>query len=196
VAALWKNKFRSRKTRSGQSGQALVEFALIGSMMIIMVLGVIDLGRAIYVKEVLSDLSRTGSNLASRGPCSTLTVCLTTAATAVMTGPSDLNMASNGAVIITAVQANSTGTANTIIGQVSCPSTSPSTPCPLGSFTAKSKIGTLGGPATLPVTTSVLPPANQTIYVTEVFYPYAPITPLGKFMTIAFPSSLYDVAYF
>ena len=64
----------------------------------------------------MSDLTRTGSNLASRGPCGTLTACLTTAANAVMTEPSDLNMAAKGMVIVTAVQANAAGTA-TIIGQ-------------------------------------------------------------------------------
>jgi Flp pilus assembly protein TadG len=186
VAALWKSNLVNRRTRSGESGQALVEFALIGSMMIILALGVIDLGRAIYVKEVLSDLSRTGSNLASRGPCSTLSTCLTTAANAVITEPSDLNMVTNGLVIVTAVQANSTGTANTIIGQV-----------PQGDNTlGSSKIGTVGSPAHLPVTVPPLPPANQTIYVTEVFYRFAPITPVGNFMTIVLPSTLYDVAYF
>jgi len=154
-------------------------------MMLILVLGVIDFGRAIFYKEVLSDLSRTGSNLASRGPCDTLNACLTTAANAVITEPSDLNMAANGLVIVTAVQANSTGTANTIIGQVS-----------QGGISGSSKIGSLNGPVNLPVTATPLPPANQTIYVTEVFYKFTPITPIGKFMTIVFPSTLYDVAYF
>jgi Flp pilus assembly protein TadG len=185
VAALWKNNWVNSRTRSGQSGQALVEFALIGSMMLILVLGVIDFGRAIFYKEVLSDLSRTGSNLASRGPCDTLNACLTTAANAVITEPSDLNMAANGLVIVTAVQANSTGTTNTIIGQVS-----------QGGISGSSKIGSLNGPVNLPVTATPLPPANQTIYVTEVFYKFTPITPIGKFMTIVFPSTLYDVAYF
>ena len=83
-----------------------------------MVLGVIDLGRAIFDKEVLSDLARTGSNLASRGPCDTLTACLTTAANAVMTQPSDLNMSAKGAVIITAVRPTPPER-TTIIGQVS-----------------------------------------------------------------------------
>ena len=59
-----------RTRRGGEFGQALVEFALIGSMMMIMALGVIDLGRAIYDMEVLTNLSRTGSNLAC-GACFT-----------------------------------------------------------------------------------------------------------------------------
>ncbi len=141
MAALWKNNFVTGRERGRESGQALVEFSLIASMMIIMVLGVIDLSRAIYDKEVLSDLSRTGSNLASRGPCSTLDSCLTTAANAVITQPSALNMAANGQVIVTAVQANSTGTANTITDQVS-----------QGGNLGSSKIGAVGSPANLPAT--------------------------------------------
>ena len=62
------NSVHSRK-RGGESGQALLEFALVATIIIIMALGVIDLSRAIFDKEVLSDLARTGSNLASRGPC-------------------------------------------------------------------------------------------------------------------------------
>ncbi|MGA2961625.1 MAG: TadE/TadG family type IV pilus assembly protein [Candidatus Korobacteraceae bacterium] len=185
MAALWKNNLVNGRRRSGESGQALMEFALIGSVMIILLLGLIDLGRAIFDKEVMSDLTRTGSNLASRGPCGTLTACLTTAANAVMTQPSDLNMSANGMVIVTAVQADGAGNA-TIIGQYTQGTVAG----------ASSKVGVQGNPPTLPATTPPIPPKNQTIYVTEVFYSFTPITPIGKFMTIAFPSTLYDVAYF
>jgi Flp pilus assembly protein TadG len=186
VAASWKNNLVNSRTRSGESGQALMEFAIIASVMIILALGVIDFGRAIYDKEVLSDLSRTGSNLASRGSSFTsVTQVLQTAANAVITEPSDLNMVANGLVIVTSVT-NYKGV-TTITGQYSQGNGS------LGS----SKIGSaVGGPANLPVTVPPIPPANQTIYVTEVFYPFAPITPIGKFMTIVFPATLYDVAYF
>jgi hypothetical protein len=43
----------------------------------------------------------------------------------------------------------------------------------------------------------VTPQLNQTVYVTEVFYKYKPITPLGKFLVgIVLPSQSYDVAYY
>ncbi len=185
MAASWKNNLVNGRTQGGESGQALLEFAIIASLMIVLVLGVFDFGRAIFYKEVLSDLARTGSNLASRGSCGgTVSLCLSTAGNAVMTEPSDLNMASNGMVIITAVQANAAGT-----------------PLIIGTYTqgsvsgASSKIVVDGAPV-LPATTPAIPPPNQTIYVTEVFYPFTPFTPIGKFMTIVFPSTLYDVAYF
>jgi len=37
---------------------------------------------------------------------------------------------------------------------------------------------------------------GQTIYVTEVFYTYQPITPIGNLMKITMPSTLYEAAYF
>ncbi len=186
MVALQRNNSVHGRKRGGEAGQALVEFALVATILIIMGLGVIDLSRAIFDKEVLSDLARTGSNLASRGPCDTLNTCLTTAANAVMTQPSDLNMSANGMVIITAVQANAAGTPS-IIGQVSQGNLG------LGGSSVGSGVGS---PPTLPATTPAIPPPNQTIYVTEVFYPFKPITPIGNFIHAAFPSTLYDVAYF
>ena len=38
MAALWKNNLVNGRTRNGESGQALMEFALIGSVMIILLL--------------------------------------------------------------------------------------------------------------------------------------------------------------
>ena len=66
-----------------------------------------------------------------------------------------------------------------------------------GGISASSLIGKMGGKTvTLPVTTPPIPQLNQTVYVTEVFYTFTPITPIGKFMNVVFPPTLYDVAYF
>ena len=40
----------------------------------------------------------------------------------------------------------------------------------------------------------VLP--GQTIYVTEVFYSYQPVTPIGNMLNVVLPSTLYEAAYF
>jgi len=34
------------------------------------------------------------------------------------------------------------------------------------------------------------------MYITEVFYTFAPITPVGKMLNFVMPSTLYQVAYF
>jgi hypothetical protein len=38
--------------------------------------------------------------------------------------------------------------------------------------------------------------ANQTIYVTEIFYSFRPITPIGNILHVVMPSTLYQAAYF
>ena len=66
-----------------------------------------------------------------------------------------------------------------------------------GGISAASKIGTgVNTPATLPPTTVPVPPLNQTMYVTELFYSYEPITPIGRLLELTLPSQLYEVAYF
>jgi hypothetical protein len=103
---------------------------------------------------------------------------------AVISDGAVLNLASNGDVIITAVQ-NQNG-AFVITGQSSS-----------GGFAATSKVGTgVGATATLPVTSQTIPQLNGTVYVTEVFSSFSPITPLGAFVNITMPSTLYDIAYF
>ncbi|HBO33570.1 MAG TPA: hypothetical protein DD636_02325 [Anaerolineaceae bacterium] len=50
------------------SAQALVEFALILPLMLILVLGSMDLGRLFYNKIILTNAAREGANYLSRNP--------------------------------------------------------------------------------------------------------------------------------
>jgi len=171
---------QSRK-RAGERGQALLELLPVIVVMLTLTFAVIDFSRAIWQVEVLTGLTREGSNLASRN------TPLTDSATAVINDGAVLNLASNGLVIITSVQ-NVSGSF-VITGQYST-----------GSISAVSKIGTYNptvpATATLPATTPVIPQAGDTVYVTEIFSRFSPITPLGAFVSYAMPSVLYDVAYF
>jgi Flp pilus assembly protein TadG len=161
-----------------ESGQATVEVALVVTLLITLVCASVDFGRALNTAQVMIELTRQGSILASRGST------LAQAASGVIAGESSLDFARNGEVIITAVTNSKSG--NTITGQTS-----------QGGISRSSRIGTgVGNPATMPAAASGTLQPGQTIYVTEVFYTFQPITPIGNLTGIVMPSTLYESAYF
>jgi len=170
---------RPRKSANGERGQALLELVPVAMLMLVLTFGVIETSYAIWQCEVIAALSREGSNLASRNST------LPASALAVIKDGAVLNSANNGQmeVIVTAVQ-NQGGTFK-ITGQATN-----------GSLAASSRIGSgTGNNATLPTTATPIP-LNGSVYVTEVFTKYSAITPLGAFVNVTMPSTLYDVAYF
>lgn len=48
--------------------QALVEFALILPLLLVLIIGAMDLGRVFYVKTILTNAAREGANYLSRNP--------------------------------------------------------------------------------------------------------------------------------
>ncbi|MGC1342499.1 MAG: TadE/TadG family type IV pilus assembly protein, partial [Candidatus Binataceae bacterium] len=94
-----------------KSGQAMLEFAIMVTVALLLLFGTIDFGRALYDMEVMSGLSRQGGNLASRGSS------IADAVSAVIAGQAPLNLSTSGEVIITSVT-NSSGK-YTITGQAS-----------------------------------------------------------------------------
>lgn len=55
---------RKRGLRLGESGQALVEFAIVAPMLLLLVLGIVDFGRAFYTYHVMIDAAREGARVA------------------------------------------------------------------------------------------------------------------------------------
>ncbi|MEI6085327.1 MAG: TadE family protein [Verrucomicrobiota bacterium] len=169
---------------SGRSGQAMIEFALITMMLVVLLFGVIDFSRAIYERQVITSLTREGSNLAARGAGNSAAESITNAVDAVIASANPLKINTKGRVVISAVL-NSNGIFR-VTAQLS-----------KGGINVISKVRTGPGvPSTMPATNPVIPRQNQTTYVTEVFYNFVPITPVGKLLKIILPTQFYDVAYF
>ncbi len=172
------------------SGQAAAELAMAMLIIVPLLCATIDFGRAFYELQVISELSRQGSSLALRGEGTTSCDTLCTAGTDLIAGSSGLNLSANGTVIISSLSQPSittgvgpSGTGYKINEQwISS-----------GGLGKASKIGTAGA------TNRSIPGApgledGQFMYVTEIFYSFTPITPLGR--SVGMPTTLYDIAYF
>lgn len=165
---------------------------LLLPMLLIFIFGIVDFSRALYDAEVVKNLSGEGSSLASRG-----TTLADTVTTVVGDAGSDLNMGANGCVIVTSVIPTNNATTFTITGQAQ------SSPC----NSAGSKFGCIPPPSTCTGQTRSLPPQvanviftnpNFTGYITEVYYNFTPVTPIGAFLknNNLLPAQLYNAAYF
>lgn len=179
----------SRSSERGEGGQALVEFTLVTVILIVLIFGVIDFCRAIYLRQLLVNLSRETANLEARGSGSTTQEIMTNALNAAITEglPTLALDSNNGMVIVTAIT-NTNGTP-IISHQYST-----------GSLTNAASV--IGGPAGNPPNsawdtgnTSVLP-LYRTVYVAEIYYKFVPITPVGNFIKAVLPARFYDAAYF
>jgi len=167
-----------RGWRDVEHGQALLEFIIVVALMVAVVMLMVDFGRALNYQQVMIGLSRQGSNLASRGNT------LAESADAVLIGSMPLDLAHQGSVIVTSV--TNLNNVNRISGQVW-----------RGGLSSASKVGSgVGSTATVPAGAASMIQPGQTIYITEVFYAYRPITPVGRMLRFAMPATLYEAAYF
>ena len=165
----------------GKRGVALIEFALILPLLLLMALAVIDVGRLIQVRLIVTNLAREGGSLASRQ--STLDPGLIGLLQSSSNPPMDLSGA-NGKIYISRIHAGTAqNNAPTMTTQLSG-----------GALPWGSGIGTgarLGlsqrlynhlvyrvQPTTPPQSASDI----TEITVVEVYSKYRPITPLPNFM--------------
>jgi Flp pilus assembly protein TadG len=163
-----------------QSGQASVEFVFAVLILTVLVFGLIDFSRFIDTRQTLISVSRDGSNLALRQTDLTNAVAAVIAAASPLT-INNMGTGPKGYVIITEV------TKNNNVNKIA-----------KGGLTGvSSKIGTgVNQPATMPANVVGIPQPNDRVYITEVYYSYQPITPIGKLLKATLPTQIYDIAYF
>lgn len=88
----------------GNRGAAFLELAIILPLLVLLALGVFDYARAIHAKNIITNMSREGANLASRSAIAKTDIMNSIAYTA-----QPLNMNSNGMIYITVVTGNLEG---------------------------------------------------------------------------------------
>jgi Flp pilus assembly protein TadG len=159
----------------------LIEFTLMAVILLVLVFGIIDVGRALYQHQILINLSREGANLASRGTSTTNTV------DALVVSANPLNITNDGRIILTLIQRQPDLSLKVVEQYASGGLSDRSRVAPLGRITPS---------AAIKIPSNVIPQPNQALTVAEVFYTYTAITPLGRFVGIAIPSPQYDAAYF
>src|ERR1700724_2650082 len=153
-----------RNLMKGESGQALIELAFISVTLCVFILGIVDYGRAIYDVQVMKNLAGEGSSMSSR---SDPTALPTIVQTVVNDAGTDLNMSSNGCVIITIVT-NEAGTLTITAQAKTCAiAASSKVGCLLGVNGCQSSNPTLPAYASTALSSQV---NGSSLAVTELYY--------------------------
>jgi len=195
------NTVRIRQRSFGSSGQSLIEFAMVLPLILIVVMGVIEVGYALLDQHGVTKLTREGSNMISRD------TSLDDAYKGLQSMTTrTLDFSTNATVIFSVIKMGATtGTANfgkEILYQRMKAGTAPAASA-LSSYG-----GSFGGgpdyvaansdnDTSLQVTNlpANLVGAGGMIYVTEIFATHNMITPFDR-LGITLPKSLYSIAYF
>ena len=189
--------------RAGEQGQGLIEFAMLLPMLIIIVLGVVEIGYALVDQHVVTKITREGSNLISRD------ISLQDAGAAIKnmkTRPVDFNTGSR--LIFSVVKKVAT------IGAPNFDKVILYQRYEFGALSAASVLQTKG-PASfggapnyeaansdtntnLQITNlpgNIIVASGGMAYVTELYTTHSLITPLDR-LGVSVPNKLYSVAYF
>jgi hypothetical protein len=194
----------ARVFSSSERGQSAVEFALVLPFLVVLVLGLTELGYALLDSHIVTKLTRESSNLISRDSS------LQDAATAMTTMSSrPVNFTNGSSKIIFSVikKVSTVGAAN--YGQPilyqrlvygSYPGASALATSGSGSFGSAPDYTAANSDTDTRLRVTNLPNAAQMplggmTYVTEIYTRHTLITPLDRF-GISVPQTLYSIAYF
>jgi Flp pilus assembly protein TadG len=171
------------RLRANSSGQSAVELALSVTILLIFMCAAADFGCALNDMQILSELTRQGSNLASRG------TTLAQANADLLAGDSGLGLSTSGRVCITQLTQTTpkAGGPYTVAAQAYS----------LTGISKTSRVAPSGG-GTVNLVGAPALQTGQSLYVTEIFYTYTPLTGIGALTgnVVGMPSTLYDVAFF
>jgi uncharacterized membrane protein len=158
-----------------ERGQAAVELAVVLPLLLIILLGVIEFGRAFEVRHALSGMSREAANLAARG------TSLTQAVTVTMANGADISLDRHGGVVASQIGITN---GNAVVQQQQTSA----------GYAAKSRIGAKGARVTGIAVSSLT--TGESRYVVEIFYDHSPVTPFAALTRIVFPEEVYARAVF
>jgi TadE-like protein len=196
---------RSVQTDRGQTsqqGQSLMEFAMILPLMLLLVLGVIEVGYALFEAHILARLAREGSNLISRQ------TTLQEAQTSIVAAASHpVAFGAKGRLVFSVITTG-TGGANLnkaiisqrlALGSLSAPSKLGDPPAssygPAPHYTAINSDNDAAIRVSGPLPNGLVLSAGQFVYLTEVYHRHDLITPFDRF-GVTLPTNLYASAFF
>lgn len=164
------------KNRLQQHGVSLIEFALIAPILILILLCVVDFGRAIQANNIIINISREAGNLSARTASAPQYIM-----TAVADTSEPLDMPTNGGIIITQLSAVSSNSATARVIEQSRWTNGRNVVSRIWNGCGAWNVGTCQLPATAPqVTLPVqLMMSGDIVYAVEVFYRYEPLFELA-----------------
>ena len=193
-----------RTLLTDSSGQSLIEFAMTLPLLLLVVLGLVELGHGLFDKHVITKLSREGANLISRN--ATLEDARRVLVT-MSTRPVNFNDGTSRLILSVLRRGDTAGTANNnqlFLYQRHVYGSAAGT-----SVLQMAGSGSFGGPPDYQAANAdnnpglrlVNPPPGlaatpgSIIYVAEVYSTHIAITPLGNF-GVTVPTRLYAISYF
>ncbi len=190
-------------TGSSTRGQTLIEFTFVLPLLLVIALGLAELGYALIDEHAVTRLAREGSNLISRD------TTLQDAATAMKTmSTSSVNFDSGSKLIFSVIKKGATtGTSNfdkLVLYQRyeygTLPDHSMLTTLGSGSFGGPPNYEAANSDSNTGLQVTNVPPnlvavRGAMIYVTEIYTSHTLITPVSN-LGIHVPTTLYSIAYF
>ena len=166
---------RSRRIIRDESGQELVEMAIVLPILLVVVLGIVEFGSMFGTQHTLTSLGREGANIAARGaPLDTVNALM-------LENGAGIDLAGHGGSIVSRVVVEDS--VPTIAEQVAT-----------GDYAGQSRMGNPGQPAT--GLDQLVGAEGVSFYVVELIYVYDDRTPLARAFGNFVPDVLYSRAIF